>query len=205
MEQLINKVVKAPWIAKIGGVVLAAAVLTGLNWYLVVDDLQTSIVRREAERKKLEGDYIDKKQIADNLNEYRRQKEILEQRFEAALLELPNEKAIDEFLRQMNEVGLKSGLEITSVEPGSESNEQFYARIPVKMKVAGSFHEVAVFLDSVGKLKRIVNVSDIKMSSPVKKNEKVLLNAEFQATTFRFLAPDEVKQAAAAPAKKGKK
>lgn len=204
MEQLINKILKASWAAKIGGVVLAAAVLTGLNWYLVIDDLQTSIVKREAERKKLEGDYIDKKQIADNLNEYRRQKELLEQRFEAALLELPNDRAIDEFLRQMNEVGIKSGLEITSVEPGSESKEQFFARIPVKMNVAGNFHEVAVFFDSVGKLTRIVNVSDIRMTSPVKKNEKVVLNAEFQATTFRFLSPDEAK-AAAEPAKNAKK
>lgn len=204
MEQLINKILKASWIAKIGGVILAAAVLTGLNWYLVIDDLQTSIVRREGERKKLEGDYIDKKQIADNLNEYRRQKEQLEQRLEAALLELPNDRAIDELLRQMNDVGIKSGLEITSVEPGAESQEQFFARIPVKMKVSGNFHEVAVFFDSVGKLKRIVNVSDIRMASPVKKNEKVIVSAEFQATTFRFLTPVEA-EAAANPAQKGKK
>lgn len=192
MDQLIDKIAKASWGAKIGVVLLIAAAATALNWTFYIDDLQQQIERTEGERKKLEGDYIDKKQIADNLNEYRREKEILEQKLEAALQELPNDKAIDELLRQVNDVGVKSGLEVTSVEPGAESREQFFARIPVKMKVSGNFHEVAVFFDSVGKLKRIVNVNDIKLTQPTKKNEKVVLAAEFQATTFRFLAPAEM-------------
>ncbi|WP_373044964.1 type 4a pilus biogenesis protein PilO [Vulgatibacter sp.] len=192
MEQLIDKIAKAPWGTKIGIVVLIAAVTTGLNWYLFTDDLEMQIERTEEQRKKLEGDFIDKQQIADNLNEYRRQKELLEQKLEAALQELPQDKAIDELLRQMNDVGVKAGLEITAVEPQPESKEQFFARIPVKMKVAGNYHEVAVFFDSVGKLKRIVNVTDIKFAQPTKRNEKMVLAAEFQATTFRFLKPEEM-------------
>jgi type IV pilus assembly protein PilO len=202
MEQLIDKVLKATWAAKIGVVLAIAVVSTGLNWFFLTDDLQIQIGRVEQQRKKLEGDFIDKKQIADNLNEYRRQKELLEQKLEAALLELPQDKAIDELLRQVNDVGVKAGLEITAVEPQREQQEQFYARIPVKMKVSGNYHEIAVFFDSVGKLKRIVNVSDIKFSSPTKKNEKMVLVADFQATTFRFLKPNEAPQQAAAKGKK---
>lgn len=202
MEQLIDKVLKANWAAKIGIVLAVAVVATGLNWYVFTDDLQVQIERTEEQRKQLEGDFIDKKQIADNLNEYRRQKELLEQKLEAALMELPQDKAIDELLRQVNDVGVKAGLEITAVEPQGEQKEQFYARIPVKMKVAGNYHEIAVFFDSVGKLKRIVNVTNIKFSSPTKKNEKMVLAADFQATTFRFLKADEMPKPAPAKGKK---
>lgn len=192
MERLIDSILKATWGAKIGVVLAIAVVATGLNWYVLTDDLQMQIERTEGQRKQLEGDFIDKKQIADNLNEYRRQKELLEQKLEAALQELPQDKAIDELLRQVNDVGVKAGLEITAVEPQAEAKEQFFARIPVRMKVAGNYHEIAVFFDSVGKLKRIVNVNDIKFANPTRRNEKMVLAAEFKATTFRFLKPEEL-------------
>lgn len=101
----------------------------------------------------------------------------------------------------MNDVGVKAGLDITSVEPGAESKEQFYAKIPIKMKVSGNYHEIAVFFDSVGKLKRIVNVNDIKFGNPTKRAEKMVLAAEFQATTFRFLKKEEMPQPAGAKGK----
>jgi len=204
MEQLIDRIVKASWGAKIGALALIAVVVTGLDWWLFTDDLQVKITQAEAQRKKLEGDYIDKQQIADNLNEYRRAKEELEERLAAALKELPQDKAIDELLRQMNDVGVKAGLAITSIVPGAERKQDFYASIPVKMSVAGSYHEIAVFFDSVGKLERIVNVGDIRFGKPTVENEKVVLAAEFNATTFRFLSEEE-RAAAAESKQKGRR
>jgi len=189
MEQLIVRIVRAPWLVKIGAVVGIATLVTAINWFALVDPTNTEIVAAEAKRKTLEGEYIDKQQIANNLNEYRKQKEVLEAQLEAAMQELPNDKAIDELLRQLNDLGVKSGLTITLVEPQTEVPQDFFARIPVKMKVAGSYHEVAMFFDAVGKLKRIVNVGDLKFGSPKKQSEKVILDAEFVATTFRFREP----------------
>lgn len=206
MEQLAERVSKASAGAKVGSLIAAAALLTGGNWFFLTDNLASEIEQAEQQRKNLEADFINKQQIAQNLNEYRREKELLEQRLQEALAELPNDKAIDELLRQVNDVGVKSGLQITSVEPQAEQKEQFYARIPVKMKVTGNYHEVAVFFDSVGKLKRIVNVGDIRFANPAKKNEKVIFDAEFQATTFRFLDPAEAEaEAKAAKTAKGAK
>lgn len=196
MEQLIVRIVRAPWLVKIGAVVGIATVVTAINWFALIDPTNTEIVAAESKRKTLEGQYIDKQQIANNLNEYHRQKEVLEAQLAAAMQELPNEKAIDELLRQLNDLGVKSGLSIALVEPQPEVPQDFFARIPVKMKVAGSFHEVAMFFDAVGKLKRIVNVADLKFGAPKKQSEKVILDAEFVATTFRFRekAPDEDKK-----------
>ncbi|HWV39374.1 MAG TPA: type 4a pilus biogenesis protein PilO [Vulgatibacter sp.] len=196
MEQLIVRIVRAPWVVKIGAVVAISTVLTALNWFVLVDPTNQEILDAEETRRSLEGQFIDKQQIANNLNEYRKQKEVLEAQLDAAMQELPNDKAIDELLRQLNDLGIKSGLTITLVEPQAEVPQDFFARIPVKMKVAGSFHEIAMFFDAVGKLKRIVNVGDLKFGSPKKQSEKVVLDAEFVATTFRFRekAPEDTKK-----------
>jgi len=196
MEQLIVRIVRAPWLVKIGAVVGIATVVTALNWFALIDPANTEIAAAESKRKTLEGQYIDKQQIANNLNEYHKQKEVLEAQLAAAMQELPNEKAIDELLRQLNDLGVKSGLSIALVEPQPEVPQDFFARIPVKMKVSGSYHEVAMFFDAVGKLKRIVNVADLKFGTPKKQSEKVILDAEFVATTFRFRekSPDEDKK-----------
>src|SRR5690606_13978027 len=134
MDQLIDRIMKATWAAKLGALAGIAVLVTGLNWYLVTDDLQTQIVRSEAQRKKLEGEHVDKQQTGDSLNEFRRRKEELEARLAAALQELPQDKATDELPRQMNDVGVKAGLALTSVVPGGERKEAFSASIPVSMK-----------------------------------------------------------------------
>ena len=205
MEQLIDKISKASWLVKLGVLAAIAVVTTGLKWYLFPPPLHMQIARSDKRRVELEGEFIDKKQIADNLNEYRRRKEELEERLAAALLELPQDKAIDELLRQLNDVGVKAGLALTSVEPGAERREQFYASIPVKMRVSGSYHEIAVFFDSVGKLKRIVNVGDIRFGRPTLHNEKMVLEADFNATTFRFLSKEELAASQAQAKGKGRK
>lgn len=192
MNKLIERLVKVPVGTKIAVALAAVVGLSGANWWFVIDDLDSRIVNNQNTLAKLEKDLVDKKIIADNLNQFRRDKEILERRLAEALTELPAAKDIDELLRQLNDVGKKSGLEIVNLEPGQESPQTFYASIPIKMEVAGSYHEIAVFLESVSKLRRIVNVSNLSFTSPARKNEKVVLKATYLATTFRFLEAGEV-------------
>lgn len=194
MEQFLNQVLRASWPIKIGVISGLALLLTAGTWYFSVEPTRQQIERAEEERKRLEEDYIDKQQIADNLNEYRKQKAELEEKLQETLAELPHEKAIDELLRQLDEVGVASGLQILSVHPQAEQVAEFFARIPIKMRVSGNFHDVASFFDEVGKLKRIVNVSDIQFSRPTTQADKVILTAEFTATTFRYLDPSEIKK-----------
>ena len=187
MNKLIERLGKIPVGTKLAVVGLAMALITGGNWYFIIGDLDQKIVQNQSQLSKLEKDLVDKKVIADNLNQFRRDKEVLERRLAEALTELPISKDIDELLRQLNDVGKKSGLEIVSLEPKKETPQNFYASIPIIMKVSGSFHEIAVFFESISKLRRIVNVSNLAFSSPQRKNEKVVLTATYLATTFRFL------------------
>lgn len=187
MNKLIERIVKVPLGTKVAVVGLSVALLTGANWYFVIDGIEQTIARNRSQYAKLEKDLVDKKVIADNLNQFRRDKEVLERRLAEALTELPVSRDIDELLRQLNDVGKKSGLEIVSLQPKAETVQNFYASIPINMKVSGSFHEIAVFFESVSKLRRIVNVSNLSFSSPQRKNEKVILSASYLATTFRFV------------------
>jgi type IV pilus assembly protein PilO len=97
--------------------------------------------------------------------------DVLQQKLDEALTELPDSQDIDDLLAQLNDVGKKSGLEISSVEPGGEQPSGFFAKIPVKMSVNGNYHEIAMFLQEVSHLRRIVNVNNIQLSSPKISNE----------------------------------
>ena len=144
----------------------------------------------------LEDELIQKQSIANNLAQFKHEKEILERRLAQALTELPNESNIDDLIRSLSEVGTKSGLTINSIDPQAEQKQSFYASIPIVMSVTGNYHEIGVFLDSVSKLARIVNVTNIRMSQPRVTNDKLLVNATYVATTFRFLPEAQAPRAA---------
>jgi type IV pilus assembly protein PilO len=195
MDQLIERIAKAPLGAKVGVVAAVVVLITALNYFVVavpafgapVSDIETRIKRTDLEQRRLDNDLIEKTAIANNLNQFRREKELLEQKLAEALAELPEEKRIDELLQLFQERARKSGLEITTIEPQPTATEGFYARIPIAMTVTGNFHEIATFFDSLGRLRRIVNVSNILMDSPKDVNGKVVVNAKFLVTTFMFV------------------
>lgn len=204
MEQLIERLMKAPPAAKYGGLAGVVIVLTALNFFLVISPIEEKITSQEAKYRQLETQLAEKQDIAQNLNERRRGMDLLEQELAKALIELPEKKDVDELLTHLSDIGKKSGLEISSVEPGPESPASFYARIPLKMSVAGNYHEIAIFMQEVANMRRIVNVNNIHLSNPTKKGEKLLLKSEFLATTFRFLDPNS-NQGDKKGAKKGAK
>jgi len=204
MEQYLDKIAKAPAGMKYGGLAAAVVVLTALNFFLLIQPTEKKIQQQVEQRRKLDIDLAEKSEIAQNLNERRREMDVLEQKLAEALTELPEKKEIDELLAQLNDIGKKSGLEIARVEPGKETiaGNEFFARIPIKMTVSGNYHEIAMFLQEVANMRRIVNVNGIDLSKPTVKNEKVILQSSFVATTFRFV---EQKVAAPDPKQKGQK
>lgn len=122
-----------------------------------------------------------------------RQKEVdqLDKQLKLALTRLPDEKEIPELLSSISNLGRDSGLDILIFRQMPEGYQEFYAEVPVEMQVRGSYHQVAQFLDRVGKLDRIVNVSNIVMKSPKNVDENMQLDANSRVTTFRFLSEPE--------------
>ena len=208
MDKLIERIAKAPLGVKVGVVAAALVLVTALNYFVVAIPWGDSIsvteqkVKRVAkEQEQLDRDFIEKTAIANDLNRFRKEKELLEHRLEEALAELPEQKNIDELLQLFQDRAQKAGLEINTIEPQAEKAEGFFARIPIPMTVTGNFHEIATFFDAIGRLRRIVNVSDIVIDSPKDVNGKVVVNGKFLVTTFMFVKPGEAK----ASTTKGKK
>ena len=194
-QDVLNAVNKAPLGQKVGVVAAVLVLLTAGNWYFFVDPAQTQIQQRQATLRTLEDELIQKQSIANNLAQFKHEKEILERRLAQALTELPNEANVDDLIRSLSEIGTKSGLVINTIDPQGEQKQSFYAAIPIVMSVTGNYHEIGVFLDSLSKLARIVNVTNIKMGQARLTNEKLVVNATYVATTFRFLPPAEGKTA----------
>lgn len=214
-DKLVERIAKVPNGAKVGGLVAVVVALTAVNGAAIgfprigdsIMDIEAKIEKAEAEQRRLDGDLIEKTAIANNLDQFRREKELLDQKLAEALAELPEEKNLDELLQLFHDRAAKAGLEITSIEPQAAVSEGFYAKIPMPMAVSGSFHEIATFFDAIGRLRRIVNVSEIAMDGPKDNKGRVVVNAKFLATTFMFVkAPPPEPSGAPAKAKaKGKK
>ena len=186
MEQLLDKVSNAPAALKYGVVAALVVLLTALNFFFLIQPTEDAIEKQRVQLKRSEDQLAEKKAIAQNLNERRNEMAALEQRLAEALTELPEGKDIDDLLAQLNDIGKKSGLEIAKIEPGAETPAQFFSRIPVKMAVEGNYHEIAMFLQEVANMRRIVNVNNIKLGGANLRSDKVVLKSEFLATTFRF-------------------
>src|SRR5205814_4635267 len=140
---------------------------------------------RQSQLRALEDELIQKQSIANNLAQFKHEKEILERRLAQALTELPNEANIDDLIRSLSEIGTKSGLTINSIDPQAEQRQSFYAAIPIVMSVTGNYHEIGVFLDALSKLARILNVTNIKMAGARITHEHLLLRSTFLPHTFR--------------------
>jgi len=189
MDKHLDRIVKAPPAVKFGGLAAAVVLLTAANFFWVIQPMEEEMEAQRAEQRRLDMDLAEKSEIAQNLNERRREMDVLEQKLAEALTELPENKDVEELLAQLNDIGKKSGLEIARVEPGPETvgGGDFFARIPIRMSVAGNYHEIAMFLQEVANMRRIVNVNNIQLNSARTRNEKVILSSSFMATTFRFV------------------
>ncbi len=194
MEKLLDRIVKAPLGAKVGVVAAVVVAFVALNYFVVglnfgssVSQVEDDIRRAQVQQASLDREYIEKTAIANNLNQFRREKELLEQQLREALAELPEEKNIEVLLQLFQDRALKAGLKIGSIEPKAAVAERFYAKIPIPMTVKGNYHEIATFFDSLGRMRRIVNVSEVLLDQPKDVNGKVVLAGKFLVTAFMFV------------------
>ena len=189
MDEIIDRVLKAPPLQRWGGLGGLVVLLTVLNFFLLVQPELGTLERQASQQRQADTQLQEKSEIAQNLNERRREMDVLQQKLDEAISELPEAADLDELIAQLNEIGRKSGLEISTIEPTAEVPAQIYMKIPIKMALTGNYHEIATFLQSLANLRRIVNVNNIQLGNPVLKSEKVVLSSSFVATTFRFLDP----------------
>jgi type IV pilus assembly protein PilO len=124
--------------------------------------------------------------------------------FGAMLRQLPNKTEVADLLVDVSQTGLAAGLEFELFNPQNEIPKDFYAELPIQIRVIGNYHEFGDFVSGVAALPRIVTVSDITIS-PKAKADGDLLAMNLTAKTYRYMEEDERPPEDETPNKKGKK
>ena len=177
-----------------------------LFFFLFFSPKNDDIQRLKKSNRYLKTEIQKVEAIADKLDEHKEEKGRVELQLKAASLLLPKKKEIPSLLTNISEQGTSSGLEFVSFTPKPERQEKFYAVIPVSISINGSYHKIGTFLDKISKLNRIVSVNNITLGTPSQLEGGMMLNANLELVTYRFLSVTEqaeVKQAEAG--KKGRK
>ena len=165
-------------------------------------DQYDTLDRVKSEEAKLKEQYASKKAKAINYQLYAQQLQEIEQSFGALLKQLPNKAEMDALLTDINQAGLGRGLQFELFKPAAnERAADFYAELPINIRITGNYHDMGAFASDVAQLPRIVTLNDVSVN-----NDKGVLTMDAVAKTFRYLDEDEVaKQRKAAKDAKDKK
>jgi type IV pilus assembly protein PilO len=183
--------------------VLAAAVaatfllVTLLGWYFLVwNGQRPELQRRQGEEQQLRQEFRDKHAKAVNLDIYKQQLKDIERSFGALLRQLPGKTEVPNLLVDISQTGLAAGLQEKLFQPEPEQKKDFYAELPIKIRLTGSYHQFGEFVSGIAALPRIVTLHDIKIT-PDNKDAYDQLSLELTAKTYRYLDEEEVAAAEA--------
>jgi type IV pilus assembly protein PilO len=188
--ELMEKVIELTNVIKAAILLGAVILLVALFWFTLFGPTLKEIASLSKEidgSKGMRAKIAEQQAIVKNLKRFKDEVAMLDVELTKALQELPDKKEIYLLLSKISDRATGSGLTVRLFKPQAEQKKDFYAEVPVSVEVAGSFHQVATFLDEVGHLDRIVNIEKINMSDPQMIEGQMNLTTSMVATAFRFL------------------
>jgi type IV pilus assembly protein PilO len=191
---------KLPWYAQIGAFLALAAAGVGAFFYYFEMPLRGDMAVREAQLTSIRADINKGLATAKKLDEFRNVVGDLEGRLGNLKAVLPEEKDAAELLRRMEMLATQSNLNIKSFKPAPIVTKQLHAEWPISLELEGTYHNLAIFFDRVGKFTRIVNITGLDIKGRDKADPNATITATCLATTFVLLEkPQPAKPAAAKP------
>jgi type IV pilus assembly protein PilO len=181
-----------------------AIVLIGLGYWFLWSPEIDALDEAKAKEQDLRQTFLTKKAQAVKVDAYKQQMIDIEKTFGALLKQLPDKSQMDGLLTDINQAGLGRGLEFDLFKPGQETVADFYAEMPIQIKIKGSYHDVGAFATDISKLSRIVTLNDLNIAPLNKDVKDSVLTMEATAKTYRYLDSSEIaaKKAAEIKAKK---
>ncbi len=148
---------------------------------------------------KLDEEIINQRRVAKHLDNLVQVTKQMEAELETKKGQLPPEQEAASLLKQVSDLGAEIGLDFKLWKPGNRSEDasKLFIRLPVSVEVAGSYHTVATFFDKITKLPQIINVSDVRMGSPIIEKDRVVIQTVFELTAY--VAPFDQKAIPAKP------
>lgn len=182
-----NKIGSWPILPKFGVLLLLLAALVFASYWFDWQDQLTQIEGAKAKEEQLRTTFISKKKQAIDLPAYRKQLVDIESQFGALLKQLPGKPEMDALLTDINQAGLGRGLQFELFRPeAQETIKEFYAELPIAVRVTGNYHDLGAFASDIGRLSRIVTLNDISLVAA-----KDGLTLDATAKTFRYLDESE--------------
>jgi len=181
-----------PLLPKIGSWVLLAAVVVLLGWFLMLSTKNDELEAERGKEPSLKSDYRGKLGQAVNLPELRKQKQQVEEYVTQLEKQLPGKAEMDALLSDINQAGIGRGLQFELFRPGSVSVKDYYAELPISVRVTGRYHDIGAFAADVANLSRIVTLHDLTVAPPSGQKDSGLLSMDAIARTYRYLDAGEV-------------
>jgi type IV pilus assembly protein PilO len=171
-----------------------------IAYVFVWQNQQPELERFQGEEQQLRAEFRTKHSKAVNLEVYKQQLKDIERSFGALLRQLPGKTEVPNLLVDISQTGLASGLEEKLFQPAAEQRKDFYAELPIRIRLSGSYHEFGEFVSGIAALPRIVTLHDIDIK-PDSKDTFDQLTLDLTAKTYRYLDEEEL---AAVEAEKAK-
>ena len=168
---------------------IAIAVVVGM-WFAWLSSFQEELEAERAKEVQLRADYQKKLAQAVNLDALRQQLEQVQQYVTQLEKQLPSKAEMDALLSDINQAGLGRSLQFELFRPGQVNVKEYYAELPIAVRVTGSYHDIGLFAADVANLSRIVTLNNITLT-PVA-NRPGVLTMDCTAKTFRYLDQDEI-------------
>lgn len=179
---------------------IALAVLAGA-WFFYLNTLEEDLAAERQQETNLQQEFSTKMRKAAGLEALKAQRELVQQYVTQLEKQLPNKAEMAALLSDVNHAGMGRGLQFDLFRPSSESIRDYYAELPIALRISGRFHDMGAFVSDVAHLSRIVTINDIKITS-TPKGEGLVMDA--QARTYRYLDPEEIQAQRNEAAKKKK-
>jgi type IV pilus assembly protein PilO len=174
---------------KLGALVILLLLIVFLSYWFDWQNQMEELDSHRTKETQLRGTFVEKKRKAINLEAYRKQLDDIEKSFGALLKQLPSKSEMDALLTDINQAGLGRGLQFELFKPAAaESMSEFYAELPIQLRVTGSYHDFGAFATDISRLSRIVTLNDIGLTTG--KEGQIVLDAV--AKTYRYLDEEEV-------------
>jgi len=182
-----NDVGRWPLPFRIAVIVIVFVLVTGLGIYwFIVQDKHPTLERERAEELELQTTFENKQRKAANYDAYKAQLAQIEQSFGTMLRQLPGETEIPSLIVDISQTGLAAGLQEKLFVPQAEVPRDFYAEKPIKIRLAGGYHEIGNFVSGIAALPRIVTLHDITIT-PEDKDSFDSLSMDVTAKTYRYI------------------
>ncbi|PSW19233.1 fimbrial protein [Photobacterium sanctipauli] len=188
-ELELDEMMEWPFAAQCVVAALLAAVLAVAGYWYWITPMQDELARVKLTEADLRQQLVRRANQVAALPKVRQQIEILEDRYQFVVRQLPEEEELASLLSSVNDIGVRNGLEFQRIEWASRVEHGLYFELPISIVLTGEYEDIGLFVEDIAKLSRIVTLKDIELKKPQGTEVKGQLTLRVSATTYRFKAP----------------